>query len=492
MPIEPCPLSRATLAGLSPRVLRPGYDVKTLSPGIVHLGLGGFHRAHMARYTHDLMQLQPDARRWGTVGVGMLASDRRMWEALKPQDFLYTLVERQDNQELVSVIGSLCEIIYAGESSANALDAIDNPAVRIVSLTVTENGYCLNPATKRLDSAHPSIVNDLSNEGTPQSAIGILVEAYRRRRAVGASAFTAMSCDNIQQNGLVLRDAVIAMATLRDPGLAEWIAANASFPNSMVDRITPVTSADNIADLAVRFAIADRWPVFSEMFRQWVIEDRFVQGRPEWEAVGVQFVADVAPYEYMKLRLLNTSHLAIAGLGQLAGYVYVDETMRDQSFRLYMRELMDRETGATLPHIFGVDLSLYKTRLIERFANPQIKDTLQRINTDAPLNLLLDPIRDRLRQPSKYELLALALAAWMRRMAGEDDEGRPLTIVHPQVDILRAKALEGRADPRPLLSVRSLFGDLVEHAEFVATLEGALRKLYDSGARATLAQVLSP
>jgi mannitol-1-phosphate/altronate dehydrogenase len=444
----------------------------------------------MARYTHDLMELQPGAREWGIAGVGLLPADQRIREALKPQDCLYTLVERQDDREVVSVIGSLCDVIYAGESSATTLDAIGDPAVRIVSLTVTENGYCLNPATKRLDLTHPAIVNDLSEGALPQSAIGILVEAYRRRQAAGMPAFTALTCDNIQHNGLILRDAVLAMAALRDPALAEWIEVNASFPNSMVDRITPVTSAENIADLAARFGIADNWPVFSEMFRQWVIEDHFGQGRPEWEAVGAQFVDDVAPYEFMKLRLLNTSHLAIAGLGQLAGYKYVDETMRNRSFRSFMQQLMDRETGPTLPRIPGVELAQYKASLIARFANPQIKDTLQRINTDAPLNLLLDPIRDRLERGAECELLALALAAWMRRMAGVDDEGRPLTVVHPQADLLRARAVEGGANPRPLLGIRSLFGDLCEHERFVVDLERSLRKFHEVGSRAALEQVL--
>jgi mannitol-1-phosphate/altronate dehydrogenase len=439
------------------------------------------------------MEVQPDARNWGICGVGLLASDRRIWEALKPQDCLYTLVERQDDQEMVSVIGSLCEVLYAGESAASTLEAIDNPAVRIVSLTVTENGYCLNPATKRLDPTHPTIIHDLSHGLTPRSAIGILVEAYRRRRAGGMPAFTAMSCDNIQHNGLVLRDAVVAMATLRDAGLADWIEANASFPNSMVDRITPVTSADDISDLATRFGVTDRWPVYCEMFRQWVIEDRFVQGRPQWERVGAQFVTDVAPYEYMKLRLLNASHLAIATLGQLAGYVYVDETMKDGKFRAYMGALMDHETGPTLPPVPGVDLSRYKTQLITRFANPQIKDTLQRINTDAPLNLLLDPLRDRLASGMGCELLTLALAAWMRRLAGTDDQGRLLTISHPQADLLRARAVQGGADPRPLLRIGSLFGDLIDNSGFVANLGRCLASLYELGARGVLARsTMSP
>ncbi len=486
---ESLSLSRATLGRLSPPILLPDYDVTAVRAGIVHLGLGGFHRAHMARYTHDLMQVQPEALGWGIVGVGLLEPDRRVWEALHPQDGLYTLIERQDAQEVVSVIGALCRVIFAGESSAGVLAAIDNPAVRIVSLTVTENGYCLNPATKRLDPSHPAILHDLSSGAPPRSAIGILVEAYRRRWASGSPAFSALSCDNLQANGVILHDAVIAMAELRNPGLAEWIDASACFPSTMVDRITPTTTPDDIAQLAQRFAVADRWPVCSEMFRQWVIEDRFVQGRPQWEAVGAQFVSEVAPYEAMKLRLLNASHLAIAALGQLAGYSYVDETMQDDAFLSYMQALMDRETGPTLPPVPGIDLSHYKAQLIARFANPRIKDTLQRINTDAPLNLLLDPLRDRLAASESCELLTLALAAWMRRLAATDDQGRPLTITHPQAGLLCETARQGGADPRALLAIRSLFGDLIDNHTFVAELTPHLASLYESGARCALAKL---
>jgi mannitol 2-dehydrogenase len=488
---EPVALSRANLARLAPSVVRPVYDLSAVRAGIVHLGPGGFHRAHMARYTHDLMQLRPEAREWGIVGVGLLAADGRMREALAPQNWLYALLERQDDQEVATVIGALREVIHAAPDPAPALAAIDDPGVRIVSLTVTENGYCLNPATKRLDPSHPAIVRDLARGEAPGGAIGMIVEAYRRRRVAGRPAFTALSCDNIQHNGVVLRDAVLAMAALRDEGLASWIEREASFPGTMVDRITPITTPDDIAELAARFGVIDGWPVVSEVFRQWVIEDRFVDGRPAWEAVGAQFVTDVAPYEFMKLRLLNASHLAIACLGQLAGYVHVDETIRDDAFRAYMVALMDRETGPTLPPVPGIDLAVYKSELIDRFANARIKDTLQRINTDAPLNLLLDPIGDRLASGGGCERLTLGLAAWIRRLDGADDRGRPLTITHPQADLLRARAKEGGPDPRPLLAIRSLFGDLIESEVFVANLSSRLAILREVGAHAALAQTLT-
>jgi mannitol-1-phosphate/altronate dehydrogenase len=481
-------LSRATLAALPATIARPRFDPAGVRAGIVHLGFGGFHRAHMARYTHDLMERRPDATEWGIVGVGLLPADERVRDALAPQDALYTLIERQDADETATVIGSVRELIFAGQSSLAALAATRDPAIRIVSLTVTENGYCRDAATRSLDRDHPSIVHDLAHPGQPRSAIGILVEAYRRRMTAGAPAFTALTCDNIQHNGAVLRDAVLTLAAWRDPALAAWIADEASFPSTMVDRITPVTTPLQVADFTARFGLADRWPVFCERFRQWVIEDDFVAGRPAWEEIGAQTVADVAPYEFMKLRLLNASHLAIAGLGRLMGYVYIDETVRDPALRGYMRALMDRETGPTLPPVPGVDLDLYKAQLLERFGNAAIKDTVDRVNADAPINLLTLPIRDRLAAGASVDLLALALAAWMRRASGVDEAGAPISVVHPLADELRARANAGGPDPRPLLGLRKLFGDLSEHEDFVATLGASLTSLYARGAQATLAE----
>ena len=486
--VEPVPLNRSNLGRLQRSVAVPRFDPAQVRGGIVHLGLGGFHRAHMARYTHDLMQRRADALGWGIIGAGLMPTDRRMRDSLRPQDNLYTLVERQATEEKVAVIGSLADVVFAGDSSAGLLAAIDQTPIRIVSLTVTEHGYCLNRSTKQLDPEHPLIRRDLARPEQPSSAIGIVVEAYRRRMVAGSAPFTALSCDNIQHNGSVLRQAVLTLAEMRDPGLARWIAANGSFPSTMVDRITPVTAADDIAVLAERYGVIDRWPVFAESFTQWVIEDDFPGGRPPWEEVGAQFVTDVAPYEFMKLRLLNASHLAVAGVGRLIGHVTVAEAMADPPIARFMAALMDRETGPTLPEIPGIDLALYKETLIERFANHAIKDTVERVNTDAPLNVLVDPIRDRLRAGGSVELLALALAAWMRRVRGEDEQGQPIEIRHPLAEELRAKAIEGGADPRPLLGIAQLFGDLGSDSRLDQPVGRWLESLYHAGAAATLAE----
>jgi mannitol 2-dehydrogenase len=479
-------VSRANLPLLGRRLSVPGYDTASIAAGIVHLGPGGFHRAHMARYTHDLLDRSAEARSWGIVGAGLQPTDRATCKALAPQDWLYTLVERDGAAEAATVIGSVINIIDAAETSLELLREIDRETVRIVSLTVTEHGYCLNRATKLLDFAHPLILEDLAAPRIPRSAIGVLCEAYRRRMQSGQRGFTVLSCDNIQHNGRVLERAVLDFAERLDPALATWIRRSASFPSTMVDRITPITVPGDVADLTKQYKIVDCRPVFCETFRQWVIEDHFVSGRPEWEAVGAQFVADVAPYEFMKLRLLNASHLAIASLGRLAGYSLIDETMRDDLFARYMLALMDRETGPTLPPVPGIDLAQYQRTLVRRFSNPSLRDTVERVNTDAPLNVLIDPLRDRLRGGGNVALLALALAAWMRRIRGVDEGGQLINVVHPLAGILRERAIQGGADPRPLLAIRSLFGDLGEDEAFTTQLSRWLGSLYDKGVRRTL------
>jgi mannitol 2-dehydrogenase len=488
--MTPIKLRRASLHDLPSQVEIPSYDPARVRPAIVHLGFGNFHRAHMARYTHDLMALDGAALEWGIVGAGLLESDQRVVDALAPQDWLYALVERDAHGESVKIIGSVVGVIPAAADPEALLAAIDRAQTRIVSLTVTEHGYCLNRATKRLDLDHPAIRADLADKRRPGSAIGVIVEAYRRRMADGGRAFTAMSCDNIQHNGQVLARAVLDFAQAVDPALADWIEEHGRFPCTMVDRITPVTQADDVADLARRHGVEDAWPVFSETFSQWVIEDDFADGRPDWVRVGAQFVDDVSPYEFMKLRLLNASHLAIAGPGRLMGYTYIDETLRDPDIAAYMTALMDRETGPTLLPTPGVDIAAYKRRLIDRFANPNIRDTVERVNTDAALNYLLDPIRDRLARGQSIDLLAFAVAAWLRRMRGEDERGAPIDIRHPLAGLLRERAMEGGADPGPMLRIGELFGDLAEDKVFSVAVGKWFGSIHSEGVKPTLSAVV--
>lgn len=479
-------LNRKRLPRLPVSFETPGYNLERVSHGIVHIGVGGFHRAHMACYTHDLMAVDAAALDWGIVGAGLRASDRPLIEALTSQDGLFTLTEHDNHAVRRAVIGSIVSVIDASGSTAALLDAIDDPRTRIVSMTVTESGYCLDPATRTLNLEHEAIRVDLAAPHAPRSLPGILVEAYRRRRQAGRTAFTALSCDNIQHNGNVLKAAVLALAGRSDPALAGWIEAYATFPNSMVDRITPVPTAAERDAFAAETGIADQAPLNAEGFRQWVIEDNFADGRPAWETVGAQFVNDVTPYEFMKLRLLNASHLAVAALGQLAGHTLIGEAIANPPIRRYMAALMDRETGPTLLPVPGIDLVRYKRMLIERFANPAIRDTTQRVNTDAPLNVLIDPIRDRLAANQPINLLALGLAAWLRRVRGIGDNGEQIAVVHPLADLLAERARQGGADPRPLLSIVPLFGTLGEDPRLIDAVGGWLRSIHAVGVAATL------
>ncbi|WP_270936214.1 mannitol dehydrogenase family protein [Falsiroseomonas oryzae] len=479
-------LERAALGRLGPSVRVPRYDPAGVTAGIVHLGPGAFHRAHMARYTHEAMERDPGAPSWGILGAGLMPGDRALRDALAPQDWLYTLVERDGVGETARVIASLAGVMLAEESVGSLLARLDDPAIRIVSLTVSPDGYCLDRVTRRLDPAHELVRADLAAPAAPRSAIGVIVEALRRRRAAGLGPFTALSCDNIQDNGDVLRDAVLALAALRDDALAGWIAREGAFPNTMVDRITPATRPDHRRHLEAEHGLRDRWPVFSEAFSQWVIEDRFAAGRPPWEEVGAQLVADVAPYEMMKLRLLNGSHLAVAALGRLLGHVHVHEAMAEPRLAAFMAALMAREVAPFLPPVPGVDLAAYQRTLIARFANPAIEDTVERINNAAPVGLLLAPIAASLAAGGPVDLLALALAVWMRRMRGVDEAGAPIALGHPMAAELWARAEAGGADPAPLLAMEALFGGLGREPRLVAPLRRWLGLLYERGSAATL------
>ena len=464
---------RATLESLPHRVAGLKYDPSRITAGIVHIGPGAFHRAHMARYVHALMN-DGQAMDWGIIGAGLTPFDTRVHETLALQDWLYTRVERDADGATAQVVGSILEILAPGETEA-ILGAIDRPGIRIVSLTVSENGYCLDAATRRLDHAHPLILADLARPRVPGSVIGLLVEALRRRRDAGRPAFTALSCDNLPGNGGLLRAAVLAFAGRVDPGLGAWIAEHARFPATMVDRITPVTAREDIARMDRTWGLTDAWPIICEPYSQWVIEDDFADGRPNWEDVGVQFTADVAPFERMKLRLLNASHLALASLGWLRGHQMVAEAMRDPRLARYIRALMERELAPTLPADLPVDLAAYQDRLVTRFSNRTLRDTVERINTDASINLLLDPIRDRLAAGRPIRRLALAVAAWISRLALIDDDA--LALRHPLANELRSLARTGGVDQAELLARTEVFGDLSNNDAFLDPVIQWLRTL---------------
>lgn len=473
-------LSNETLSQLPGAIAGLSYDRGRLKAGIVHIGPGAFHRAHMARYVHALMS-KGQAMDWAIVGAGMTPFDTTVHNALAPQDWLYTLVERDDDSASAQVVGSIIDIVKPGDVEA-ILSRIDRPGVRIVSLTISENGYCLGTESRRLDPAHPAVVADLAHPRRPTSAIGLLVEAYRRRRASGRPAFTALSCDNLPGNGRLLQAAVLELADLIEPELAAWIAANGRFPGTMVDRITPVTRADDVVDFPGTYGVTDHWPIYCEPFTQWVIEDDFADGRPGWETVGVQFTDNVEPFEKMKLRLLNTSHLALASLGFLLGHKMVSDAMRDSRLDGFIRALMVNETAPTLMTPPPIDLGAYQDQVVERFSKATLRDTIERINTDASLSLLLDPIRDRLALGLPVHRLCLAVAAWIRRL--ELLPAQELAVRHPLAEDLRAAARSGGPDPAQVLAVGDVFGDLRHETAFVALLAKWLEALRHNPASA--------
>jgi mannitol 2-dehydrogenase len=481
-------LTQTALPEIARQIGVPTYDRAAIRHSIVHIGVGGFHRAHEEAYLDDLFE-HHGVRDWGVVGCGILPGDLAMKNALGPQDFLYTLVERDASGDRGRVVGSLMDYNYAPENPGFALKAMAAKDTRIVSLTVTEGGYNIDHGTGDFIGDNEDIRHDLAHQDSPRTAFGYLTEALSRRRTRGLPPFTVLSCDNLQANGDVARKSLLAFAEIRDPELARWIDENVTFPNSMVDRITPQTTDEHRALVREKFGVDDAWPVVCEPFRQWVIEDKFVSGRPPFDLAGAQFVPDVHPYEVMKLRLLNASHSAMGYLGYLAGHRYINDVIDDPAFRTYIRRMMDDEVTPLLPPVPGVDLAEYKKTLVHRFSNPAIRDQVLRICLDGSAKMpkfILPSISEQLARGGTYRRLALCVAAWVRFLGGKDEEGREIPIQDPQGARLHEAALAGGSDPRPILALRDIFGGLGDSRPFVAVVSALLKSLYEKGARATL------
>ena len=482
-------LSRFTLAALPNSVARPVYDRSALRPGIVHLGIGAFHRAHQAIYVDDLLAKDPS---WAIVGASLRRADTR--DALKPQDGLYTVSVRSGEGERLRVIGSVIDVLVAGEERARLLAAMADPRVRIVSLTVTEKGYCHNPATGALNEADPGILQDLKTPNAPGTAPGLIVEALARRRTAGVAPFTVLTCDNLPSNGAVARRILTRFAELRDAGLGAWVGGEVAFPSTMVDRITPATTDEDRARVASVLGVTDAWPVVTEPFSQWVIEDRFPSGRPAFETAGAELVGDVQPYETMKLRLLNGAHSSLSYLGYLAGYEFVSDVMADASFAGFVAALMD-EASPTLSLPPSMDLAGYKAALLARFRNPALKHRTWQICMDGSQKLpqrLLGTIRDRLRGRAPFGRLALGVAGWMRYVTGVDEKGQAIDVRDPLAAHLRK--LADAAGPNAerlvhaLLGVEKIFGpDLAQDPRFVAAVTERLARLFAEGAKRAVA-----
>ncbi len=450
----------------------PTYDRAALAPGVVHISVGSFHRSHQAAYFDAL------ARRghagWGLVGVGLRR--REMKEALTAQDGLYTLVTRGPDGDTARVVGVIVRYLFAPEESAAVLDAMADARTRVVTLTITGAGYGVDPATGAVAAE-------------PGSALELIVEALDRRRRAGRRPFTVLSCDNMPANGALARTAVVACAARRDPCLARWVAEHVAFPSSMVDRITPTTSPADRHFVARAFGVDDRWPVVTEPFSQWIVEDAFCDARPPLDEVGVQFVSDVRPYALIKTRLLNGSHSALGYLGSLAGYVRTDEAMADLAFAGYVRRMMEDEIAPLLPCV-GMDLAAYGEELRARFANPAVADRLSRLcrngSTKVPAHVLSSILEARA-TGRPHGLLTLAVAGWCHHLRGPGANGSRVELDDPAGPRLRALARAGGCDPRPLLADEAIFGSLGGCPDFAEAVQRDLLDLETRGARAVVA-----
>jgi len=485
------PLTQENLEHHGSQLSVPTYDRAGLVPGVVHFSVGGFHRAHQLLYFEELAERRLSAD-WGVIGVGL--HQRSMKDALAPQDHLYTVVERSPDGARARVVGVMVDYHFAPDAPSAVLDTLTDERTRVVTMTITDAGYRIDPVTGEFDAEDPDVRADLAGSAAPRTVFGYLAEALDRRRRAGLPPFTVVSCDNIHRNGEATRAALVGFARLRDELLARWIADRVAFPSSMVDRITPHTTPEQREALAERYGVDDRWPVITEPFSQWVIEDAFCNGRPPLELVGVRFVEDVGAYELMKTRLLNASHSALGYLGSLAGHTRIDRVMDEPVFADYVARMMHEEVTPLLPQPEGIDLGDYKRTLLRRFANPAIADTLARLcrrgSTKMPHHLL-PSLRQAVAEDRPRTMLTLALAAWFCYLRGADLEGRPIVIDDARASLLHPLAIAGGRDPRPLLHERSIFGDLGCYPAFVAELTRAIEQLERDGVRATLAAHLT-
>jgi len=470
------PLANATLAAHRERIDVPSYDRDSLQPAIVHFGVGGFHRAHQAVYLDDLAAR--GVRDCGVIGVSMRSPGMR--DALVPQDWLYTVAERGESGASARAVGVTRDILFAPDEPGAVVAALTDPRTTIVSLTITGGAYASMPVPRT---------------GPPADVFALIVEALAQRRRAGLAPFTVLSCDNVPGNGDVARESTLRWAAARDFGLSRWIESEVAFPSSVVDRIVPKTTPDSRSFVRDRFGVDDRWPVISEPYIQWIVEDDFSAGRPPLEEVGVQFVDDVSAYELMKKRLLNGGHCALGYIGLLAGYRRTDEAMADPLLRGYLLSLLDNEIAPLLDEVPEIDLGGYVRTLADRFANPGVGDQLSRLAERGSVKMpgyLLPSVEAGLMRGTPVELLSVAVAAWIRVLRGTGLDGRSIEIADPLAMRLRNLARVGGSNPRPVMGERSIFGDLAEHEGFVAAVERNLWLLERGGIASLLRPHVDP
>ena len=473
-------------------VAQPKYDRKRLTPGIVHIGLGNFHRAHMAVYLDDLFGLG-EGHDWAIIGAGVRPADARMRELLERQDYLSTIIELNPAGKSARRIGSMVDFVEVEPHNAALISAMARPAIRIVSLTVTEGGYFINPATGKFDPSEPEIAADGRTPDKPTTAFGAIVAALKARRAAGVPPFTVMSCDNLPGNGQVVRAAVVGLARLSDGDLADWIGTEVAFPNSMVDRITPATGARERTIAAGFGLVDDLVPVTCEPFRQWVLEDAFPLGRPPLEKVGVIFTPRVHAFETMKIRILNGGHAIIAYAGGLKGIEFVHEAMADPTIRAFLSKIETEEILPIVPPVPGQDLNDYKALIVDRFSNPEVADTERRLCFDGSNRqpkFIIPSIRDNIAKGLMRKGLILESALWCRYCYGEDEKGAEIEPNDPNWGALTAVARTAKDNPAAWIGMRSIYGELADNAAFVAAFAETLNDLWAHGAEAAMRRYL--
>lgn len=488
-------LNNKNLDELNPKIVRPSYDRNNVTSGIVHIGVGAFHRAHQAYYTDKLMKLG-EAHEWGICGAGLRPEDNKVNAALSQQDYLYTLFELADTDDKeVVVVGAMKDFILSEHDLEKLLSTMSSENIRIVSLTITEGGYFTDDSTGEFLSEHPDILHDVEAPDRPMTVFGVIAAALRRRKESGVKPFTVMSCDNLPHNGEVAKNALLSFTALQDPELKNWIEENVSFPNAMVDRITPVTSAEHKQQLAAQYDVEDEWPVVCEPFIQWVIEDKFCNGRPAWEKVGAQFTDDVTPYETMKIGLLNGSHLALTYLGTLLGYQYAHQTMEDEHIRNFVRKFMDDDVTPLLAPAPGIDFSEYKDTLIERFSNTEICDQLTRICSDGSSKFpkfIFPTLKGLIRDKKSLDRVSLIVAAWCHYLRGVDESGALYTILDPRLEKLQATARKSGDITEEFLGFYDIFGSEIPKSEaFVESFNRQLNNLRTIGVVKSILAVMN-
>ena len=481
-------LSNETLNDLPEGILRPSYDRSKLTPGIVHIGLGNFHRAHQAWYLHRLMQAGM-AHDWAIIGAGVRPYDAEMRERLLAQDCLTSLIELDPAGSSAEVVGSMIDYLPIEKSNGPLIEAMANPQIRIVAMTVTEGGYFISPEGSGLDITRAEIQHDAANPDRPCTAFGAIVAALKLRRAAGLRPFTVQSCDNLQGNGRLTRNTVVALARLSDPELADWIDRNASFPNSMVDCIVPATGPREIS-LAQGLGIDDAAPVTHENFRQWVIEDNFCDGRPEWEKVGATLTDDVHDYETMKIRILNAGHQVLANAGELLSMETIADCMTNPLISRLFRKVETEEIAPYVRPVQGMTPADYVDLIETRFSNEKIQDTTRRVAFDGSsrhTGFVLPILRDALAAGGSFEGLSLVEALWARMCAGTREDGRAIEPNDPFWDSLVEAAVAAKDRPRAWLEQRHLYGDLAEDQRFADAFVSWLSLIWSQGVEAAIA-----